>query len=120
MGEEIKVWYDKEGDYLEVLFGKKAGFFKETEHDAAMEKVDEEGNIIGFSILQVSALEKQELFQSALKNTSPSSPSIIVRATLVYTCNGLRGCKKENRIIPGVAFSPSPLGGEGGCIHSNS
>jgi hypothetical protein len=23
MGEEVKVWYDKEGDYLEVLFEKK-------------------------------------------------------------------------------------------------
>ena len=23
MGKKIKVWYDKEGDYLEVLFRKK-------------------------------------------------------------------------------------------------
>ena len=51
MGKEIKVWYDKEGDYLEVLFERKAGYFKETPNDAVMEKVDEEGNIIGFSIL---------------------------------------------------------------------
>lgn len=36
MGEEISVWYDKEGDYLEVLFEKK-GYFKETENDAVME-----------------------------------------------------------------------------------
>ena len=67
MGEEIKVWYDKEGDYLEVLFDKKAGYFKETEHDAVMEKVDEEGNIIGFSILKVSALKKQESISIGLK-----------------------------------------------------
>ena len=61
MGKEIKVWYDKEGDYLEVLFEKKAGYFKETENDAVMEKVDEEGNIIGFSILKVSALKEKPL-----------------------------------------------------------
>mgnify|MGYP001567660932 CR=1 FL=1 len=61
MGKEIKVWYDKEGDYLEVLFEKKAGYFKETENDAVMEKVDEEGNIIGFSILRVSVLKENPL-----------------------------------------------------------
>ena len=61
MGKEIKVWYDKEGDYLEVLFEKKAGYFRETKNDAVMEKVDEGGHIIGFSILKVSALKKRPL-----------------------------------------------------------
>ena len=61
MGKKIKVWYDKEGDYLEVLFERKAGYFKETQNDAVMEKVDEEGNIIGFSILKVSALKEKPL-----------------------------------------------------------
>ena len=61
MGKEIKIWYDKEGDYLEVLFERKAGYFRETENDAVMEKVDEEGNIIGFSILKVSALKNKPL-----------------------------------------------------------
>ena len=67
MGEEIKVWYDKEGDYLEVLFDKKKGYFKETENDAIMEKVDEDGNIIGFSILKVSGLKEQKPFTISLK-----------------------------------------------------
>ncbi|GMT49411.1 MAG: hypothetical protein IEMM0008_0950 [bacterium] len=61
MGKEIKIWYDKEGDYLEVLFEKKAGHFKETENDAVMEKIDTEGHIIGFSILKVSALKEKPL-----------------------------------------------------------
>jgi uncharacterized protein YuzE len=67
MGEEIRVWYDKEGDYLEVLFEKRAGYFKETENDAVMEKVDKEGNIIGFSILKVSSLQKQKPISIGLK-----------------------------------------------------
>jgi len=61
MGKEIKIWYDEEGDYLEVLFERKKGYFRETENDAVMEKVDEEGNIIGFSVLKVSALRKKPL-----------------------------------------------------------
>lgn len=27
MEKEIKIWYDKEADYLEVIFGKKEGYF---------------------------------------------------------------------------------------------
>ena len=61
MGKEIKVGYDKEGDYLEVIFERKEGYFRETENDAVMEKVDKEGNIIGFSILKVSALKEKPL-----------------------------------------------------------
>ncbi|VVB97870.1 Uncharacterised protein [uncultured archaeon] len=68
MGKEIKIWYDKEGDYLEVIFEKKAGYFKETENDAVMEKVDTKGNVIGFSILKVSALKAERPLSVSLKN----------------------------------------------------
>jgi len=61
MEKEIKIWYDKEGDYLEVLFERKEGYFRETEDDALMEKVDKNGNVIGFSILKVSALQDKPL-----------------------------------------------------------
>jgi hypothetical protein len=54
------MWYDEEGDYLEVIFEQKAGFFKQTRNDAVMKKVDAAGNIIGFSILKVSALRGQK------------------------------------------------------------
>jgi uncharacterized protein YuzE len=68
MGKEIKVWYDNEGDYLEVIFERKAGYFKETENDAVMEKVDEKGNTIGFSILKVSALRERKPISVSLKS----------------------------------------------------
>ena len=67
MEREVRIWYDKEGDYLEVIFERKAGYFRETDSDAVMEKVDKEGNIIGFSILKVSALEEQEPLSVILK-----------------------------------------------------
>ena len=68
MEKEIKVWYDQEGDYLEVLFEKKEGYFKETENDAVMEKVDTKGNVIGFSILKVSALTEKKPLSVSLKS----------------------------------------------------
>lgn len=61
MGKEIKIWYDKEGDYLEIIFERKEGYFRETENDAVMEKVDREGNTIGFSILNLSALREKPI-----------------------------------------------------------
>ncbi|HXU35178.1 MAG TPA: DUF2283 domain-containing protein [Blastocatellia bacterium] len=68
MGEEVKVWYDKEADYLEVLFDKKEGYFRETDNDAVMEKVDSQGNIIGFSILKVSAISQRQPLSVSLSN----------------------------------------------------
>jgi uncharacterized protein YuzE len=68
MREEVKVWYDREADYLEVLFDKKEGYFRETENDAVMEKVDSQGNIIGFSILKVSVISRHQPLSVSLTN----------------------------------------------------
>ncbi len=58
---KLKIWYDPEGDYLEVIFDQKPGYFRETANDQVMEKVDEQGNILGFSVLKVSTLKKAPL-----------------------------------------------------------
>lgn len=68
MREEVRIWYDKQADYLEVLFDKKEGYFRETDNDAVMEKVDSQGNIIGFSILQVSAISQRQPLSVSLRN----------------------------------------------------
>lgn len=57
----VKIWYDPEGDYLEVIFDQKPGYFRETPSDQVMEKVDEQGNVLGFSVLRVSALRDNPL-----------------------------------------------------------
>jgi hypothetical protein len=67
MGEDITIWYDHEGDYLEVLFERKEGYFRETANDAVMEKVDGEGHLLGFSILKVSALKGEPPLSINLK-----------------------------------------------------
>ncbi len=41
---KVKIWNDAEGDYLEVVFDQKPGYFRETTNDQVMEKVDEQGN----------------------------------------------------------------------------
>ena len=58
---KLRVWYDPEGDYLEVVFDQRPGYFRETANDQVMEKVDDEGNVLGFSVLRVSALKEKPL-----------------------------------------------------------
>ena len=58
MAQHVKIWYDREGDYLEVLFSEAPGYMRETDNDAVMERVDTAGNLLGFSVMNVSALPK--------------------------------------------------------------
>jgi uncharacterized protein YuzE len=59
--KRLKIWYDKEGDYLEVMFDQREGTFRETSNPHVMEKVDENGNVLGFSVIRVSALHNEPL-----------------------------------------------------------
>jgi uncharacterized protein YuzE len=60
MADKVKVWFDAEGDFLEVRFTDDVGYMKETDNEAVMERLDERGRVIGFSIMQVSRLAKQK------------------------------------------------------------
>ena len=57
----VKVWYDRAGDFLEVTFEDRPGYFRETPNDHIMERVDDQGHVIGFSILKVSNLQATPL-----------------------------------------------------------
>jgi hypothetical protein len=52
----LKLWFDQEGDFLEVMFEQRPGNFRETANPHVMEKVDEQGDVLGFSAMRVSAL----------------------------------------------------------------
>jgi len=66
MAEKVKVWFDAEGDFLEVRFSDASGYQRETAHDAVMERVDEQGRVIGFSILGVSRLTREKPLEADL------------------------------------------------------
>ena len=66
MADKVKLWFDAEGDFLEVRFSDAAGYEKETTHDAVMERVDAGGHVIGFSVLGVSRFKKQRPLEAGL------------------------------------------------------
>jgi len=49
----LKVWYDREGDYLEIMFEDAPGFMEEIEDDL-FERRTTDGRIIGFAVLNFS------------------------------------------------------------------
>lgn len=69
MADQLKVWFDAEADFLEVRFSDAAGYEKETSNDAMMERVDAQGNIIGFSIMGVSRFSKERPLTAELASS---------------------------------------------------
>lgn len=63
MNKAVKVWFDAEADYLEVLFSDAPGIMVATDDDAVMKRLGTDGRLLGFSILGVSkrASEKHPL-----------------------------------------------------------
>ena len=44
-----------------MIFDQKTGYFRETESDHVMKKVDDEGNVLGFSVLGLRAMKQNPL-----------------------------------------------------------
>ena len=66
MADKVKIWFDAEADFLEVRFSDAAGHRKETNHDAVMERVDAQGQVIGFSVMGVSRWKKDKPLEADL------------------------------------------------------
>ena len=66
MADKVKIWFDAEADFLEVRFSDTAGYEKETKHDAVMERVDAQGQVIGFSVMGVSRFKKTKPLEADL------------------------------------------------------
>ena len=60
MAHKVKVFHDAEGDFMEVAFSDEAGSMRETDNDAVMERVNKDGQVIGFSILGVGRLSREK------------------------------------------------------------
>ncbi len=66
MADKVKLWFDPEGDYLEIIFSDAPGYMRETKSDAVMQRVDERGCLIGVSILGVSKFQKDHPLEAEL------------------------------------------------------
>jgi len=68
MSNTMKIYYDSEADFWEVQFSQTIGYMRQTDNDNLMDRVDLEGNIIGFSVLNVRQLAQDKPLIAELIN----------------------------------------------------
>lgn len=66
----LSVWYDEEGDYLELTRATESGYFVDL-GDGVFERVDEEGDTVGFAVLNASSRKERELPFDVTFETQP-------------------------------------------------
>ena len=65
----VSVWYDEEGDYLELTREDDEVFFVDL-GEGVFERVSEDEETLGFAVLNVSARKQQELpFEVTIERT---------------------------------------------------
>lgn len=57
---EVKLWYDQEGDFLEVTFADDPAFLEEIEDDV-FERRTTDGRIVGFAVMNFSRHNRDNL-----------------------------------------------------------
>lgn len=57
---QLSVWFDEEGDFLEITLDREVGHFEDL-GEGVYERVDEEGNTIGFAVLNVKGRKEHTL-----------------------------------------------------------
>ena len=70
--KKVSVWYDEEGDMLEVLWAFREGYFTPTDDDRILKRLDDDGEVIGFLIHDVSSLNQPAPVEFELESEVPA------------------------------------------------
>ena len=69
--KKVFVSYDHEGDMLEVLWAFREGYFTPTEDERVLKRLDDDGEVIGFLIHDMSTLREPSPVEFELESESP-------------------------------------------------
>ena len=69
---KVSVWYDDEGDMLEVLWAFREGYFTPTDDERVLKRLDDDGEVIGFLIHEMSALKQPMPVEFELASEAPA------------------------------------------------
>lgn len=77
----VSVWYDDEGDMLEVLWGFREGYFTPTDDERILKRLDDDGEVIGFLIHDMSTLKQPDPveFELASEASADDVANVTVR-----------------------------------------
>lgn len=68
----MKVWYDREGDYLEVVFEDAPATLQEVEDDV-FERRTPDGRVVGFAVMNFSQHDRDRLTLPLAVSAVPSA-----------------------------------------------
>ena len=68
----VSVWYDNEGDMLEVLWAFREGYFTPTDDERILKRLDDDGEVIGFLIHEMSTLKQAAPVEFELASEAPA------------------------------------------------
>ena len=71
--EKVSVWYDAEGDMLEVLWAFREGYFTPTHDERILKRVDDDDQVIGFLIHEMSTLKQSDPIEFDLASENPTA-----------------------------------------------
>ncbi len=57
----MKIWYDSEADFLEVVFETGKGVAYDTEDERVEVRIDEDGNVLSFHVLGLKSASDSPL-----------------------------------------------------------
>ena len=68
----VFVSYDDDGDMLEVLWGFREGYFTPTDDERILKRLDDDGEVIGFLIHEMSTLKHPSPVEFELASEVPA------------------------------------------------
>ena len=77
---KVSVWYDHEGDMLEVLWAFREGYFTPTDDERILKRLDDDGEVIGFLIHEMSTVKQPTPLEFELASETPADAVINVTA----------------------------------------
>ena len=69
---KVFVSYDHEGDMLEVLWAFREGYFTATDDERILKRLDDDGQVIGFLIHEMSTLKEPSPVEFELASEAPA------------------------------------------------
>ncbi len=69
----VSVWYDEEGDMLEVLWAFREGYFTPTGDDRILKRLDDDGEVIGFLLHEFSTFKRPNPVEFELASETPAA-----------------------------------------------
>ena len=105
---KVFVSYDHEGDMLEVLWAFREGYFTPTDDERILKRLDDDGEVIGFLIHEMSTLKEPSPVEFELASEPPADDvaNVTVREALSgWACRsagcanwpGTDGCGERRR-----------------------